>query len=237
MKRYKYIIFDVDDTLLDFGRTFRNAQRDMAALLKVEYTEEYRQTAEKCGYRAWRECGMENTSDENVQKNYHHYYFDYLQRQCRYLKEEFGSSIEESKLLKCYLESVSASEIMMEPETLNICRALSEKYRLVLATNGIEDMQKRRTATFSPYVYRLYISETVGAIKPSGAFFEHILDDLGCKAGDCLMVGDSLTNDIIGAENAGMDVCWYNPKHRPVPENIAIDHVIYSLNELTDILL
>jgi len=236
-KSYQYIIFDVDDTLLDFGAAFYGAQRDLAAVLGMEYSEEYIAAAEKCGYRAWRESGMENTSSPDVQQNYHRYYFDYLKKQCRYLNEEFGSGAEEDKLLGCYLESIAGSAVLMEPDTLDVCRALSERYRLVLATNGMKEMQTCRVKDFLPFVHRLYISEEIGVIKPAREFFDRMLGDLGCRPEECLMVGDSITNDILGAMAVGMDVCWYNHKGRPAPENVHIPEVIHTIGKLAEILL
>jgi 2-haloacid dehalogenase len=97
-------------------------------------------------------------------------------------------------------------------------------------------MQTARTSAFAPYTYRIFISESVGSIKPTAAFFDHVLRDLGCRPEECLMVGDSLSNDIRGAKAAGMDTCWYNPRGKAVPADAGADHVIGSIRELPDIL-
>ena len=239
MKNYRYthLIFDVDDTLLDFGKAFYGAQRNMASLLGMECSEEYIRAAEACGYRAWRECGMENISSPEVQQNYHALYEEYLRRQCRYLCEHFGSDVPEIVLKECYVGSVTGSRVPMEPDTLEVYRRLSEKYSLVLATNGMTAMQTARTAEFMPYTHSLFVSQSVGAIKPTGEFFGYMMERLGCEAGECLMIGDSLSSDIAGAKNAGMDACWYNPKGKPLTGSAAPDHVIGRISELAEILL
>ena len=71
--RYKYLIFDIDDTLLDFGSAFFQARKNIAALIGVECTEEYNAMDEKTGWKAWNEMRMDDTEDPDVQKNYHKY--------------------------------------------------------------------------------------------------------------------------------------------------------------------
>ncbi len=57
LTNYKYLIFDVDDTLLNFYTSFKKSQEDMAKKLGVEYSDEYKKLDEKCGWRAWEESG------------------------------------------------------------------------------------------------------------------------------------------------------------------------------------
>ncbi len=237
MNNPSFIIFDVDDTLLDFGRAFYLAQQAMAGLLGQEYSPEYCRRAEECGYRAWRESGMENTADPNVQRHYHKYYLDYVTRQCEYLAACFNPSADFCRLRECYLESISSSCIPMEEDTFALLEQLRGSYRLVLATNGLERIQRPRTAALEPFVHEVFISESVGAIKPSPDFFRHMLDRLGCKGEDCLMVGDSLSNDILGAKVAGLRTCWYNIKNKPAPEDCAADYIITAIGQLTGLLL
>lgn len=237
LNRYRCLIFDVDDTLLDFGKAFYGAQKDMASLLGMEYSDEYVKAAEACGYRAWNECGLSVIDDPDVQRSYHTLYENYLRRQCRYLCQQFGSDASEEALIDCYIGSVTGSRIPMEQDTLEVYRRLSEKYSMVLATNGMTDMQTARTADFMPYTHSLFISQTVGAIKPTSEFFGYMLDRLGCRAGECLMIGDSLSGDIVGAKNAGMDACWFNPKAKPVRGDAVPDYCIGRIGELVDMLL
>jgi len=110
-------------------------------------------------------------------------------------------------------------------------------YKMALATNGIEKIQKERVSAFLPYTYRTYISEALGCIKPSKQFFEYVIQDLECNPSQCLMIGDSLTNDMLGAKAVGMDVCYYNIKKKDKPENVMIDYEINSIQDLVKILL
>ncbi len=73
---------------------------------------------------------------------------------------------------------------------------------MILATNGVVQTQKKRVSDFLPYTYKLYISEEMGVIKPTRDYFDYILRDLNCPPKQCLMIGDSITNDMAGAKKS-----------------------------------
>lgn len=77
---YKYLIFDVDDTLLNFYSAFKKAQEDIAIKLGVECSDAYKQLDETCGWKAWKESGLEDTESPDVQENYHEYYYQYIKK-------------------------------------------------------------------------------------------------------------------------------------------------------------
>lgn len=98
-------------------------------------------------------------------------------------------------------------------------------------------MQMHRVEAFKPYVDKIYISEAMGVIKPTDEFYKYMLDDLGVSPAECLMIGDSVMNDIKGAQGVGMAVYYYNPKNRELEKGISTDYMISSIRELEDILL
>ena len=234
---YKYLIFDVDDTLLDFNSAYTKAQEVIAKRLGIENSDEYKQLDDKCVWRAWRECGSENTETKDVQDNYHIYYFQYIKKHFFYLVQELQMEIDANELVRCYIESISSSKDLMECDTLHVYMELAKSYRLVLATNGIESIQNPRISEFIPFTYKTYISESIGHIKPSKLFFDSVIQDLGCEIKDCLMIGDSMTNDIIGAKEIGMDVCYYNFKQKTSTNRFAVDYEVNRIAELLKILL
>ena len=237
MPFYKYLIFDVDDTLLDFYPAFAAAQKNVAEKLGIGLSEEYFKTDEKCGWRAWEEAGLDRTEEKDVQENYHKYYYQYLRKHYEYLLETYEKTFDVQELVDCYLKSISSSKEMKEPDTLSVYVKLSKRYQLVLATNGIERVQKERLSDFLPYTYRLYISEKIGFIKPTEDFYNYIMNDLICKSEEFLMIGDSITNDMTGAKAIGMDVCYYNAKNKRKPENVLVDYEVNCIHDLIQFLL
>ena len=236
MSKYKYLIFDVDDTLLNFYAAFKSAQTAIAQKLNIPYSKEYMELDEKCGWKAWKESDLDNTNSLDIQKNYHTYYYQYIRNHYIYLLQELQLSANVDELVDCYLETVTASKVLMEENTLQVYETLSRHYRLALATNGVNPMQTERVSAFLPFTHKLYVSESMGYIKPTKEFFLHIIQDLSCKPAECLMIGDSMTNDIRGAAAIGMDTCYYNPRGKEVPEDVRIRYEIHRIGELVEIL-
>ena len=76
----------------------------------------------------------------------------------------------------------------------------------------------------------------MNTIKPAKGFFQYIIDDMGCDPEECLIVGDSMSNDMVGALDAGMDVCYYNIRNKIIPDGISVNYEIKGIEELLNIL-
>ena len=116
---------------------------------------------------------------------------------------------------------------------------LSKKYKLALVTNGLKDVQKSRISKtpLKDYFQELIISDEIKISKPDPRIFDYALDKLGYKdKSRVLMIGDSLTSDMQGGVNAGIDTCWYNPNHLENKSGLNLTYEIHSLKELKEIL-
>lgn len=119
-----------------------------------------------------------------------------------------------------------------------------QKYCLCAASNGPYDQQINRLkkADMLKYFAHCFVSEKVGADKPSQRFFDGCLKELpGVRPEECMMIGDSLTADITGGRAYGMSTCWYVPsveKYREEKEKSGkpADYIIHDLLELKKIL-
>jgi len=123
------------------------------------------------------------------------------------------------------------------PGALELCRNLHEKgHRLCIVTNGTAaaNQTRLRDSGLEPYFDGVFISEVVGAEKPSPRFFDAVFAALGHPAkDDCIIVGDSLMSDIRGGRQAGIATCWFNPEGKRPNEDC--DYVIGALGELESI--
>lgn len=218
MKRFDVIIFDVDGTLLDFGSAFETGREAMAERMGLAVTEEFRKLDDDCGWRAWREFGLHGTDS----REYHERYYGYVRRHAEYLLAETGvKGISAEEMSECYLEALAGSAVPIEPDIERTLELLAREYRLAFATNGVERVQTRRLRKLAPFAERIFVSETIGTIKPEREFFEHMLRELSCPAERCLMVGDSPLTDIEGAQTVGMTACLVDRKGEPLHHDAA----------------
>jgi YjjG family noncanonical pyrimidine nucleotidase len=116
---------------------------------------------------------------------------------------------------------------------------LHGQVHMVVITNGLQTVQRSRLAhsTLSPYLADIVISEEVGAAKPDRRIFDAAFEKMDHPARqEVLIVGDSLTSDIEGGNQYGIDTCWYNPRGLPHSPEIEATYEIRALDELPGII-
>ena len=236
MTDYTYIIFDVDGTLINFEKSERRAfSRTMESCGIFDDDELHRKYTDICD-SVWEEYDLDNTKDPYIRKNYHQLYRNYAVRRFYELKKELNLEKTPEELSRIYTRYYKEERIP-EPKAEEVCRRLSQYYRLILATNGLEEIQVPRAAIFGDCISHIFVSESVGAVKPSSEFFDCICNTLSVASpSECLMVGDSLVNDMEGAAVAGMKTCWYHPGKGSAACGVNPDYEITALEELLRIL-
>ena len=141
---------------------------------------------------------------------------------------------------RCYLEQLSTHPDLMSPEVLDVLRELSEVATLAIVSNGAQKVQTRRLAESGVmnFMEDVFISEKMGCEKPNARIFDAALRALGVENREhVLMVGDSLSSDIQGGSNAGLDTCWYNPNHAENPGKVCPTYEISNLEELYQLVM
>lgn len=132
-----------------------------------------------------------------------------------------------------YLDATSLRTGLM-PNALTTLSTLRDKgYCLSIITNGFREVQYKKISRsgLRPYISGVFISDEVGAMKPSPLFFGRVLEKLGATAAECIVVGDNLHSDILGAQDCGIRAVYYNSRH----ENFHyLGEQIYDLSELAD---
>ena len=100
-------------------------------------------------------------------------------------------------------------------------------------------MQQGRLASagIGAYFEDIFISQQIGINKPDIGYFERCFAKIpGFDRSKTMIVGDSLTSDMLGGQNAGIATCWVNPKHKSGREDIRVDYEIEALSQLEDLL-
>ena len=225
--RYPILLFDADNTLFDFVAAERDAFLAVCRETGVPFTETL--------YDLYHRCNEELWEDFNAGK----YTKDFLlvERFRRYLCRS-GLTGDPEAMNQIHLRALAESAVLF-PDALKVCQSLAAHRRLYIITNAVASVQEARFASspITPCFQGFFISETVGCGKPERAYFDYVLAHIpGAKPEDCLVIGDSLTSDIQGANTASLPCCWLNRSGKPRPEGLRINYEIRSLTELPSLL-
>lgn len=232
---YRYVIFDADHTLIDFYADERAAFRRTFSHFGAKYTEEDVERARKASDEAWAAAGLNDVHLENVQAAFHRTYFCHIPSLFRRVRAFLPLDGSDEEFADYFAKELYTPAHPVG-DALGVCKRLSQRYEICIATNGITAMQRARLKDFLPYTRALFVSEEMGVIKPNAAFFSGMLSKLGAAPEECLFVGDSLSSDIRGCLAAGIPCLWFNPAGLPLPDDCRGVQSVASLNELEKIL-
>ena len=224
---FEYLFLDLDDTILDFHKAERIAIGKVMHHYGVEPTEARRMRYHEINKWHWHQLELKKMTRDEVLEGRFAVFF-----------EELGIRVDRYAVARLYEEYLSQGHWFMPGAEEAVAR-LSRKYRLFLASNGTASVQKGRMT--SANLYRFFeisfVSQEIGHNKPSREYFEAAFARIpGFDKSKCLMVGDSLTSDILGGINAGIKTCWVNPTHGAAKEGICPDYEIEALHQLPALL-
>ena len=129
--------------------------------------------------------------------------------------------------------------IVFRDDSYNIVKSLHGKVKQYVVSNGTVAAQtkKLRLSGFGELMDGVFLSEELGVEKPDILFFEKVFKEIHLEdKSQVMIVGDSLTSDIQGGNNAGIMTCWYNPEQKPYQGDLRIDHEIRDLHEVYDLI-
>lgn len=233
---YKYIIFDIDDTLLNYIEDKKEAFINTLNYCKAQYDDRLFDKFYNICWDEWFKLGLNNSCELKIQDNYHSLYDEYYINSFIKLKEIININMPAENLSKLF-KSYYSNSCNLNNNAEKICKILKNNYKLYIASNGLSKVQLTRIDKIKHYFDDFFISESIGNIKPSNKFFSYILNKLNIDdASECLMIGDSLDCDILGANNIGMDTCWYNAKHLENRTDIIPTYEIFDFEEIVKIL-
>ena len=206
---YSYLLFDADHTLIDYTADERVTFATLLAGWGLPADDETLRWCNAVSERSWTGAGLYDVHNPRVQKEYHNLYRSHATAIFEEISRRFGLELDTQVATAQFLKLLEERANLMDGAE-EVLQRLSKTHTLCLATNGLKSIQTGRTREIIRYFKKLYVSEEVGFIKPLPAFFQGILSDLGAKKEDCLMIGDSLSSDVAGANAAGIDCVWLN---------------------------
>ncbi len=212
MAKYYCILFDADNTLLNFDAAENKALAETLVNYGIEPDAETVQTYRTINEELWRQLEKGQIRREKL----------ISERFTRFLKaiDAAGDGAEMNRFI---WSSSPPTRTLINAEVLDVLRELSEVATLAVVSNGFHKVQTRRVAESGilNFMEDVFISEKMDCEKPNRKIFDAALRALGVENREhVLMVGDSLTSDIQGGVNAGLDTCWYNPNHAENPGKV-----------------
>jgi len=227
LKKYQTLLFDVDDTLLDFGAAERLALRLLFEDQEMPLTSEIKAHYKRINHGLWRSFEEgEMDRDEVVNTRF------------SILFKEYGQEVDGALLEKKYRSYLEEGHQLLHG-AIELITDLQHQYDLYIVTNGVSKTQDRRLrdSGLHPLFKDIFVSEDTGFQKPMKEYFDYVfarVPNFTVEKG--LIIGDSLSADIKGGQLAGLDTCWFNPGMLPNNTGMMPTYEIQHLDELYAIL-
>lgn len=225
---YPFILFDADDTLLDFHAAQRAALEDTFIYAGIDATEAAFRRFDECNRHVWGLLEKGQITPERLQI-------------ARFEAFLAGTDADVEQVSNHFVQALSQQAPLL-PSALELCQTLKQAgLRLALVTNGLKVVQRGRlsrcpiTALFEPQA--IIISQEHGIAKPNPELFHIALRALGAQPDQALVVGDSLASDIAGGRAAGIHTCWFAPHGTAPHGDIQPTYTIPTLSALLPIVL
>lgn len=221
----EFLFLDLDDTILDFQKAERLALAKTLEAFGLPPTDTVLARYHQINREHWERLERKELTREQV-----------LVGRFAALFQEMGLSADAEKVARAYEENLSQGHYFL-PGAEEALKSLSQTYKLYLASNGTAKVQAGRlkSAGIIPYFQEIFVSQEIGANKPDPTYFSACFARIpGFRKDRAMMVGDSLTSDILGGIQAGIATCWVNPHHKT--GSIRPDYEIESITQLEALL-
>lgn len=224
---FEFLLIDMDDTVLDFKKAEYVAIRKTLQDAGIAPSEAVCARYSQINDSYWKRLERKEVTRRQLQMG-----------RFADLFAELGVQADAETCADAYMKNLGSGYYFM-PGAEQALRSLSQKYKLYLASNGNTDTQRSRIASagIERYFEGIFISGEVGVNKPDKGFFDYCFAKMeGFDPAKTIIVGDSLTSDILGGKNAGIATCWLNPTHKTAPPELQPDYQIESLSKLEELL-
>lgn len=213
---YRFLLFDLDHTLLDFETAEGKALDQLFAEQTLVPAQQLKDYYIPMNQQLWRDLEDKKISKQELVETRFARAFAY-----------FGYQVDGLQLAENYQDFLGQHGDTYDGADQLLQGLTSRGYQLYAATNGIATIQKNRLADSGlvSYFQEIFISEEVGYQKPDRQFYSSIANQINhFDTKQALMIGDSLTADIKGGNNAGIDTLWYNPTGKQASPDVRVTY-------------
>lgn len=225
--RYRYLLADNDNTLMDFDAAERKSLRDALTAFGKPFSDEVFTTYHHINKLLWEALERGETTQAALK----------IERFAQ-LCQHYGWQDVDAKALAVTFQDKLSTHADLLPGALHLLQAVHGKMKIALVSNGVSATQRGRLSVceFTPLLDAVIISEEIGVSKPNPLMVEKALDLLGCTdKREAVFLGDSHSADIAAAHNAGVDSIWLT-RHGKGQSDKAT-YIVESLEEAEALLL
>lgn len=227
MKKYDVLLFDVDGTLLDFDRAEEMGIEGLLEHYGVPVTAENKEKYHHLNKSYWERLERgEITRDQVLSLRFEEFFGD------------FGISVDGMDTDRLYREYLNKGAFLIDGAR-ELLEGLKDQYELYIITNGVAATQYHRLGKsgLDQYFKDIFVSEEAGSQKPQPEYFEYCFKKMGRRdVENMLVIGDSLTSDIKGGNNVGIDTLWFNPHRQENTKGVHVEYEADSLEKIGEML-
>lgn len=225
--KYEILLFDADNTILDFDKSEEQALRRAFVEMGLLFDEQMLKVYRKNNLYQWQLFEQGKLTKPQVLIN----------RFVETFKELHISLDNVDSVSNLYEEYLKLGFFVVQ-HAEEVLQQLQSKCKLYVVSNGVATIQSSRMkgSGMAKYFIDRFVSEAVGYPKPQIEYFDYCFEHIeGFDKARTLIIGDSLTSDIQGGVNAGIDTCWFNPAHMPNKSQLTPTYEITDLREILGI--
>ncbi len=223
-KPYTWLLFDADDTLFDYPASEAIALRSTFENFGQVYRSEVLRIYQIFNRQVWGEFERGETTSQDLRI-----------KRFRLLFDEIHAPLDPQDFSLRYLENLSNVSNLLLAGAAEVLQALSGRFHIALVTNGLSEVNRPRLerSALHSFIEKIFVSEEIGVAKPDMGFFEAVFREIGNPPKtQVLIIGNSLSSDIQGGINYGIDTCWFNPGGKATA--LPVTYTIGKLGELLD---
>lgn len=227
--KYDTVLFDADNTLLDFSLAEYKAFKKVSLEYGLPHNDALYARYSAINDECWKNYEKKLYTREEI----------VVLRFKIYLSEIGVTTVDPVEFNEKYRLYLGEGKDLISGATEVVKAVKDLGLKVYIVTNGVSKVQSKRLnpQPFFKYLNGVCVSEDAGHPKPDVEFFITASKQFGFELNEkTVIVGDSLSSDIKGGNNAGIDTIWFNPQNKPLPSGYKVTHQITSLYDLLPLL-